>query len=222
MRQNRRENYGDGARRRNSKSPSISRTAAAMGARYREGLSPAPELMMRLPHYEVASQDCYTRRMDDAAAGAHAQDPAPDLRNLMHNAFRSLRRTWATQLEPWNLTPFQWRALRAIFSQGGSLRPGEIAERLRIAPRSATEVIDQLEGKGFVVRGRDPQDRRATQVRLTASGTETTKNILAERDEHSKQYFAPLSSAEQAQLAQLLSKLSEPPSSPVTSHPALR
>ncbi|MFT0846334.1 MarR family transcriptional regulator [Actinomycetaceae bacterium L2_0104] len=145
--------------------------------------------------------------MNDVATGA--QDVTPDLRNLMHNACRSLRRTWSAQLEPWNLTPFQWRALRAIFSRGGSLRPGEIAERLRIAPRSATEVIDQLEEKGLVERGRDPEDRRATQVRLTPSGVETTENILAERQIHSEQYFAPLSPAEQDELARLLFKLSE-------------
>ncbi len=147
--------------------------------------------------------------MNEAAPGAQGQEPTPDLGNLMHSAWRRLRRTWSGQLEPWNLTPFQWRALHAIHSRGGSLRPGEIAERLRIAPRSATEVIDQLEAKGFVERTRDPSDRRATQVRLTPSGLETNASILADRQTHSEQYFAVLSPTEQEQLAELLLKLSD-------------
>ena len=36
------------------------------------------------------------------------------------------------------------------------MRPSVLAERLRIAPRSATEVVDALEARGLVERGPDP------------------------------------------------------------------
>ncbi|MDD0859754.1 MarR family transcriptional regulator [Arthrobacter alpinus] len=42
----------------------------------------------------------------------------------------------------------------------GDVRLKDLAERLRIAPRSATEVVDQLEAKGLVRREADPSDRR--------------------------------------------------------------
>ena len=50
------------------------------------------------------------------------------------------------------------------------MRPGALAEHLRIAPRSATEVVDDLQERGLVERAPDPADRRATLVRLTEAG----------------------------------------------------
>ena len=44
------------------------------------------------------------------------------------------------------------------------MRPSVLAERLHIAARSATEVVDALEERGLVERGPDPDDRRATLV----------------------------------------------------------
>ncbi|WP_220456805.1 MarR family winged helix-turn-helix transcriptional regulator [Changpingibacter yushuensis] len=140
--------------------------------------------------------------------GPESFDPeTADLRSLMHHTSRTLRRTWIAQLEPWELTPFQWRALRTLSECDGDARPSAIADRLGITPRSATEVIDQLEAKGLVERSPDPKDRRATRVQLTEAGTATAHSILSEGTAHSEQYFAPLSPAEQAQLASLLRKL---------------
>lgn len=144
--------------------------------------------------------------------------PTSDLGTLMHLAFRKLRRTWSSQLEPWDLTPFQWRTLRSIHSGGGSLRPGEIADKLHIVPRSATEVIDQLEEKKLIERRTDPKDRRAIQVSLTSQSDHLISQILEERQSLSEQFFAILSAKEQEQLSHLLSKLSKTPGQPHTSN----
>jgi len=150
-------------------------------------------------------------------------DTTPDLGNLFHAAFRGLRRGWMEQLSPWGLTPHQWRALQAAGhhdgeprdgepeggdgSSGGGLRLKELAERLRIAPRSATEVVDQLEAKGLVVRRPDPADRRATRVFLTATGRQLHAEVASARREQSERYFAALSPADRAELARLLELL---------------
>ncbi|GAA3691181.1 hypothetical protein GCM10023081_30760 [Arthrobacter ginkgonis] len=158
----------------------------------------------------------------------------PDLGNLFHAAFRGLRRGWMEQLSPWGLTPHQWRALQAAGrhdgelnggelnggevhggepagcdggNSGGGLRLKELAERLRIAPRSATEVVDQLEAKGLVERRPDPADRRATRVFLTAAGRQLHAEVAAARREQSERYFAALSPADRAELARLLDLL---------------
>ena len=44
------------------------------------------------------------------------------------------------------------------------MRPSALADALRIAPRSATEVADALEERGWVRREPDPTDRRATRL----------------------------------------------------------
>jgi DNA-binding MarR family transcriptional regulator len=155
-------------------------------------------------------------------------DTTPDLGNLFHAAFRGLRRGWMEQLSPWGLTPHQWRALQAAGhhdgelhgvelqagepgadggSSGGGLRLKELAERLRIAPRSATEVVDQLEAKGLVERRPDPADRRATRVFLTPTGRQLHAEVAAARREQSERYFAALSPADRAELARLLERL---------------
>lgn len=147
-------------------------------------------------------------------------EQAADLGELFHAAFRGLRRSWSEQLAPFELTPHQWRALMMVNKHHGdatcqlesdvgnqSLRLKELAQHLRIAPRSATEVVDQLESKDLVRRAADPNDRRATLIVPTAAGTELFGTISKLRREQSQLYFAQLNQAEQAQLSGLLGKL---------------
>lgn len=143
-------------------------------------------------------------------------DHPSELGELFHAAFRGLRRTWAEQLAPWELTPHQWRALmtlmRACAPGGGAgksagVRLKDLSERLRIAPRSATEVVDQLESKGLVRRGPDPTDRRATLVVATAAGERLFAEVTSGRRDSANEYFARLSADDRAELARILGLL---------------
>ncbi|MHC6222807.1 MarR family winged helix-turn-helix transcriptional regulator [Arthrobacter sp. MMS24-S77] len=152
----------------------------------------------------------------------HSQpSDSADLGDLFHAAFRGLRRTWAEQLAPWEMTPHQWRALMTLMRRrptgsaadsqaaGDPMRLKDLAERLRIAPRSATEVVDQLEAKGLVRRDPDPTDRRATLVAATAAGQQLYAKISAERRGKSSEYFARLSAGDRAELARILGQLGD-------------
>ena len=85
----------------------------------------------------------------------------------LSDAFRAVARRLRIQtqraLAPWEVTPAQARAL-GVLNRHGPLRLGALSERLHIAPRSATEVVDALEERGLVERRPDPADRRATLV----------------------------------------------------------
>lgn len=137
----------------------------------------------------------------------HDHRATSDLGALFHTAFRELRSSWSEQLAPWNLTPFQWRALHALARGDDGLRLKDLAGRLRIAPRSATEVVDQLEAAGLANRSADPGDRRAVIVTPTARGMEIHEAVMSERRERSEEYFAVLTPVEQDRLAALLVKL---------------
>lgn len=152
------------------------------------------------------------------ASGSAAE--TPDLGDLMHAAFRHLRHRWSRQLAPFDLTPFQFRALGTVGGGGRGRSPHEheraaeeglrlkdIAERLRIAPRSATEVIDQLEAKGLVERRPDPADRRATRISLTPDGLALRGRVREARRREAGDYFAVLSQRDRAELARLLAEL---------------
>ncbi|UNK44948.1 MarR family winged helix-turn-helix transcriptional regulator [Arthrobacter sulfonylureivorans] len=109
-------------------------------------------------------------------------------------------------MSPLGVAPSQARALRML-RHHGSLRLGELSERLRIAPRSATDIVDGLQERGWCVREPDPTDRRATVVVLTEAGREIGQAIRKVQVQHAEEYFAALSAAERSELSSLLGKL---------------
>ncbi|MET0417916.1 MAG: MarR family transcriptional regulator [Actinoplanes sp.] len=119
---------------------------------------------------------------------------------------RRLRHHTRLALEPWDLSPSLARAL-GVLANHGDLRPGALAEQLRIAPRSATEVVDELERRGLVERRPDPGDRRAVLVALTDGGVRTAGEIQAARMAEGERFFAGLGSADRAELSRILREL---------------
>lgn len=148
--------------------------------------------------------------MEDSAV------PPPTIGDLVLRCAHTIRRNTALDLEPLGLSPHHARALDVI-ARGGAARgepssdvpprQGVLAERLRIAPRSVTEVVDALEEKGLVRREPDPSDRRAVVVALTDAGREAAATIQALRQARSQRLFGSLDDAEQQELTVLLQKV---------------
>ena len=118
---------------------------------------------------------------------------------------RRLRDASQETLAPWDITPAQLRALR-VLRRNGVMRLSELSDRLRIAPRSATEVVDALEKRGLVERRPDPGDRRATLVEVTDDGGGVLDAI---RGSEAERVFGRLSPADRSHLARILGKLRE-------------
>ncbi|WP_127784205.1 MarR family transcriptional regulator [Rhodococcus sp. X156] len=132
------------------------------------------------------------------------------LRDLVMAASRALRRGWSTALEPWELSPHEFRALRAIDgADAGQPRLGDVAKALRIAPRSATEVVDRLQERDLVERVADGADRRAVCVRLTDKGRRLVGEMAAARDAQAAEFFASLGARDRAELHRILSALTD-------------
>jgi DNA-binding MarR family transcriptional regulator len=116
---------------------------------------------------------------------------------------RRLRHQNREALAPWDITPSQSRAVVTL-ARHGAMRLSELALHLRIAPRSATEVVDDLEEAGLAERSPDPGDRRATLVTLTERGTEVVTAIRRARAAESESYFAVLNDEDRVELARIL------------------
>jgi len=86
-----------------------------------------------------------------------------------------------------------------------------LGDMLRIDRTSMVTLIDDLEGKGFVVRQRHPRDRRAFLVWPTESGRTAKIEAVAILDEQQRRFLAPLTAAERQQLGALLNRLQRPP-----------
>ena len=140
-------------------------------------------------------------------------DPGPSgdsTSDLLMTAARSMRRSFGEAMAAWDITPSQARALR-IVGELGSVRLSVLAERLRIAPRSATEVVDALEGRSLVARQSDPADRRATCVVPTEQGSRLLEALEEARRTATEERLAVLSTADRAELDRILRLLVDQP-----------
>ncbi|WP_345632422.1 MarR family winged helix-turn-helix transcriptional regulator [Rugosimonospora acidiphila] len=133
-------------------------------------------------------------------------DADESLPEAFWNVARALRHQARHTLTPWDITPSQSRALGVLLHHG-AMRLSDLAEHLRIAPRSATEVVDDLQSRGLAERRPDAHDRRATLVALTEAGTATGNAIREARQAETERVFGCLDERDQAALARILRQL---------------
>ncbi|HIZ37427.1 MAG TPA: MarR family transcriptional regulator [Candidatus Ruania gallistercoris] len=117
-----------------------------------------------------------------------------------------MRHGWARSLAEWELSPHQAMALRTAHAEDGG-RVSDLAARLRIAARSATEVVDSLEERGLVRRCPSSTDRRAVLVQVTEEGRALAARVERARKEAQLAMFDRLDERERQQLEQLLRAL---------------
>ncbi|PWD50985.1 MarR family transcriptional regulator [Serinibacter arcticus] len=131
--------------------------------------------------------------------------------DLILEAARGLRRTWGDGLAAHDLSPHESRALRVVVrscgGDGSAPRLADIATALRIAPRSATEVVDRLVARGLVERRPSAGDRRAVEVVPTPTGLEEHTAVERSWGEAAVRFLEPLDDGERAALASLLLRL---------------
>lgn len=136
--------------------------------------------------------------------GAHPHQHEEHTGDLVMALGRRVRRAYAEGLAEWHITPSQSRALRVLASREDGMRPSVLAEELRIAPRSATEVADALVERGWVRRAPDPTDRRATTLTLTPSGRDLLGRIEDVRRAASERVLGVLPAEQRRTLHEIL------------------
>lgn len=74
-------------------------------------------------------------------------------------------------LKPWGLTFSRYEVLVLLhFSRTGALPLGKMGDRLMLHQASITNLVDRLEGQGYLRRVPHPTDRRTTLAELTDEG----------------------------------------------------
>ena len=71
--------------------------------------------------------------------------------------------------------------LYKLHLHGDAVRVTSLAEMLGVDAPSVTRKIQQLERQGLVVRHSDPEDGRASRIRLTPAGRRTLERVLRAR-----------------------------------------
>ncbi|MGN7249077.1 MarR family winged helix-turn-helix transcriptional regulator [Janibacter anophelis] len=136
------------------------------------------------------------------------QDPE-DLGEQLLRVARGLRRAWMVDLSDHDLSPHEMRALRVAAERDAPPRLRDLAEALRIAPRSVTDVVDALEAKGYVTRQPDPTDRRASVVVVTEAGRAVRTAVHEARRRNVGDQLGALDAGQRAALADALTALEE-------------
>jgi DNA-binding MarR family transcriptional regulator len=90
-----------------------------------------------------------------------------------------------------------------------SFRVSELAERLGIDAPAVTRKVQQLERLGFVSRESDPEDRRASRIRLTDVGEETLQLVLMAHKKRLARLFDGWTAEELASFSSSMSRFAE-------------
>jgi DNA-binding MarR family transcriptional regulator len=87
------------------------------------------------------------------------------------------------------VTRAQWKVLFKLTRHPG-LRQVELADLLELEPITLCRIVDRLEEARLVERARDPEDRRAWRLHVTAGAQPLVEKLRAVGDELVEQAFA--------------------------------
>ena len=85
----------------------------------------------------------------------------------------------------------------------------ELAEILQIRPQSLTVAMQKLEEQGYVLRERDPKNRRQVLVSVTEEGKKHSGQLDTERESTAKKLLQVLSEEEKKQMYELLLRINK-------------
>ena len=146
--------------------------------------------------------------MSEEATSIRPIDP------LAHRALEALVRAEATltrrlaaDLDRVGVSATGFAMLVLLTSAGGELELRAIRRRLGASKATATEVLDTLEKRGFILRSRLESDRRAVAVHLTDAGGNLVNHAFPGHAERVRVTFGVLDEEEKRQLADICRKL---------------
>ena len=115
---------------------------------------------------------------------------------------------FAEQMASIDLTPPHAGILRAIASDPGRSQQA-LSGQLGLLPSRVVAYVDDLEGRGYVERRRNPEDRRLHALYLSASGKRLMKKIGDLARQHDRRLTAGLNDDQRETLRGLLGALAQ-------------
>ena len=104
------------------------------------------------------------------------------------------------------MRPHEFAVLNGL-AEAGPMSQGRLGASMRVHASNLVALIDGLEADGFVVRRRDPTDRRRYLVELTAGGRRRLEHARQAAAHAEEELLAPLNEAERKQLHEYLTRV---------------
>ncbi|MEU7754444.1 MarR family transcriptional regulator [Micromonospora sp. NPDC049101] len=112
-----------------------------------------------------------------------------------------------------DLRGYHYRLL-ATLAEDGPASQADLGRRCGIDRSDVVAAVNDLAGRGLVVRAPDPADRRRNIISSTEAGAAEARRLGDTLDRVQHDLLAPLSTTERAQLTRLLTRLLEHHSRP--------
>ena len=96
----------------------------------------------------------------------------------MERANQRVRRYLAANLDRLEVTEIEAHLLARLLAKG-PLSIAELQRAFGLRPSTLTNALNRLERREFLVRESDPVDRRTFTVRLTESGSDAARDVIA-------------------------------------------
>jgi DNA-binding MarR family transcriptional regulator len=183
-----------------------------------EGLATLAELGPSIAEAEAkftarltaAERDQLNARLRELLAGLGHEHPPEALADrtgyLLAAAHHRTRDAFAAALVPSGIEPRHFGALATIVASAPCSQQ-LVAEQLGVSGPVVVALVDELEERGLVTRGRNAIDRRSYALEPTEEGRAVLANAQALVDEFSHRITAALGEEHDAQLRALLRKL---------------
>src|SRR5215218_5899348 len=114
----------------------------------------------------------------------------------------------AERLRPLGLHPRHYRMLGHLAVAEGSSQQA-LADALGVHRSAMVALVDDLEQRGLAERRRDPADRRAYTLYLSAPGRDMLADLQRIAEEHEAELLTALDASDRSQLISLLQRVAE-------------
>lgn len=125
---------------------------------------------------------------------------------IMIRATHSLEEILRIDIESYGINTTEFGVLEYLYHKGAQPMQN-IGGKLLMANSSITYVIDKLQVKKYIKRVIDQDDRRKTNVELTALGTSFFESIFPNHQNKVSQIFSVLTNQELQEMMDLLKKV---------------
>ncbi|MGH3628952.1 MAG: MarR family winged helix-turn-helix transcriptional regulator [Sciscionella sp.] len=130
-------------------------------------------------------------------------------------------REFADRLAPLGMRPSHFGLLTHLSRDEGQSQQ-HVADVMGIHRNVMVGLVDDLEGRGLIERRRQPADRRAHALHLTAAAHELLSRAQRAADEQERHLLDGIEEAERTRLIALLQRLAEHTGLSQGVHPGLR
>jgi DNA-binding MarR family transcriptional regulator len=134
---------------------------------------------------------------------ASPDEAAPTLLYIMKQVELAVRSRLDDMFRPIGLTALQYTAL-TVLERHPNLTSAQLARNSFVTSQSMADMVTALHEQGFIVRDRDPSDRRRLVLSLTADGRKLLRRYRRRVSALEEEMLAALSPGQAAELRRSL------------------